>query len=121
MHKNFYSQEKGEGKEKTYRQLRRSLLFVGGVIITFEVMSDCAHTLNLYQIVLRLRTQHRSGFNLIPGVHRKEHLSMNHSTQPTMTEKAVLKEQECLAKSAGSTPKRTRSGRVVRPSLRYMD
>ena len=66
-------------------------------------------------------TQHRSGCNLIPAVHRKEHLSMKQSTQQTMTEKAVLKEQECLAKSVGNAPKRTRSGRVVRPSLRYRD
>ena len=73
----------------------------------------------------RRRTDHRSGCNLIPAVHRKEHLSMKHSTQQTMTKKAVQKEEECLAepagRQAGNAPKRTRSGRVVRPSLRYRD
>ena len=69
----------------------------------------------------RRRTPHRSGFNLIPGVHRKEHLSMKHSNQPTMIERALQKDHETLTTPAGNVPKRTRSGRAVRPSLRYRD
>ena len=41
----------------------------------------------------RRRTQHRSGCNLIPAVHRKVRLSMKQSTQLTMTERAVQNEQ----------------------------
>ena len=73
-------------------------------------------------LIPRRRGTHQwSGCNLIPAVHRKERISMNQSTQPTMTDRAVLKEQESPTRPAGNAPKQTRSGRVVRPSLRYRD
>ena len=84
-------------------------------------MSEEDYFAGICLIPRRRRTQHRTGCNSIPGVHRKKYLSMKHSTQQTMTKKAVQKEEECLAEPAGSAPKRTRSGRVVRPSLRYRD
>ena len=88
-------------------------------------MSKEDYVAGICLIPRKRRTQQRRGCNLIPSVHRKEHLSMKHSTQQTMTKKAVQKEEECLAepagRQAGNAPKRTRSGRVVRPSLRYRD